>query len=70
MGWVAMWRPISIFLYEWWPIRDALLTYESLGVVDIEVLNPELPLYRRMTERAIAKPLGRVRDLKNQTSPV
>lgn len=20
-GWVAMWRPIEIFLYEWWPIR-------------------------------------------------
>lgn len=20
-GWVAMWRPMEIFLYEWWPIR-------------------------------------------------
>ncbi|MDY6943775.1 MAG: hypothetical protein SVU69_12290 [Pseudomonadota bacterium] len=20
-GWVAMWRPIEIFLYDWWPIR-------------------------------------------------
>jgi hypothetical protein len=19
-GWVAMWRPIQIFLYAWWPI--------------------------------------------------
>jgi hypothetical protein len=19
-GWVAMWRPIEIFLYDWWPI--------------------------------------------------
>ena len=26
-GWVAMWRPIEIFLYEWWPIRaDATLS--------------------------------------------
>lgn len=21
MGWVAMWRPIELFLYDWWPIR-------------------------------------------------
>src|SRR3974390_906979 len=21
MGWVAMWRPIEIFLYDWWPIQ-------------------------------------------------
>jgi hypothetical protein len=20
LGWVANWRPIEIFLYEWWPI--------------------------------------------------
>lgn len=20
-GWVAMWRPLEIFLYDWWPIR-------------------------------------------------
>jgi hypothetical protein len=20
-GWVAMWRPLEIFLYSWWPIR-------------------------------------------------
>ena len=20
-GWVAMWRPMQIFLYDWWPIR-------------------------------------------------
>jgi hypothetical protein len=20
-GWVAMWRPIEVFLYDWWPIR-------------------------------------------------
>ena len=21
-GWVAMWKPLEVFLYEWWPIRD------------------------------------------------
>jgi hypothetical protein len=27
-GWVAMWRPLEIFLYDWWPIRaDARLAH-------------------------------------------
>lgn len=21
LGWVAMWKPLNIFLYEWWPVR-------------------------------------------------
>ena len=21
LGWVSMWKPMEIFLYEWWPIR-------------------------------------------------
>jgi hypothetical protein len=21
VGWVANWRPIEIYLYDWWPIR-------------------------------------------------
>ena len=22
IGWVAMWRPLEIYLYDWWPVRD------------------------------------------------
>lgn len=22
LGWVAMWRPVETFLYDWWPIRN------------------------------------------------
>ncbi len=22
IGWVALWRPVEILLYDWWPIRD------------------------------------------------
>ena len=22
VGWVAMWRPLEIFLYDWWPVRN------------------------------------------------
>jgi hypothetical protein len=23
LGWVANWKPIEIFLYDWWPLADA-----------------------------------------------
>jgi hypothetical protein len=29
-GWVAMWRPIEIFLYEWWPILADARLYDRL----------------------------------------
>jgi hypothetical protein len=38
MGWVAMWRPLEIFLYEWWPVRRLGLTYEKLSHMDVQVL--------------------------------
>jgi hypothetical protein len=30
-GWVAMWRPMQIFLYEWWPLLRRSSIYENLG---------------------------------------
>jgi hypothetical protein len=31
VGWVAMWRPLEIFLYDWWPIRSDQHLLERLG---------------------------------------
>jgi hypothetical protein len=32
-GWVALWRPMEIFLYEWWPLRaDARLFRRLAGM--------------------------------------
>jgi hypothetical protein len=25
-GWVAMWRPLEVFLYDWWPIRAEVIS--------------------------------------------
>jgi len=36
-GWVAMWRPIEIFLYDWWPIRDERKLFERLSAAPIEI---------------------------------
>jgi len=39
-GWVAMWRPMEIYLYDWWPLkrRGALLT--RLSHMRVEVVRP------------------------------
>ena len=36
-GWVAMWRPIEIFLYDWWPIRAERKLYDRLSVMPVTV---------------------------------
>ncbi len=41
-GWVAMWRPMQIFLYDRWPIRRMQTLYRRLGnmVVEVVTKNP------------------------------
>ena len=36
-SWVAMWRPIEIFLFEWWPIKGKSRTYAMLKAIPVEV---------------------------------
>lgn len=36
-GWVAMWRPIQIFLYDWWPIRNLRTLYFKLSHIKVDV---------------------------------
>src|SRR6516225_8686987 len=36
-GWVAMWRPMEIFLYEWWPLLRKGRLYEKLSRMRVEV---------------------------------
>ena len=36
-GWVAMWRPMQIFLYEWWPIVRRGRIYRNLGRATVRV---------------------------------
>jgi len=36
-GWVAMWRPMEIFLYEWWPLRRRGRIYEKMSHMKVEV---------------------------------
>jgi hypothetical protein len=35
--WVSMWKPISIFLYEWWPIKESMDTYDLLAKIQVDI---------------------------------
>ena len=36
-GWVAMWRPLEIFLYGWWPIRTEARLYDRLSAMSVRI---------------------------------
>lgn len=38
VGWVAMWRPMQIFLYDWWPLQRQIRLYEKLGSAQVQVV--------------------------------
>jgi hypothetical protein len=37
IGWVAMWKPLDIYLYRWWPILARRRLYQRLSRMPIEV---------------------------------
>jgi hypothetical protein len=37
-GWVAMWRPLEIFLYDWWPILGERRLYDRLSRIQVRVV--------------------------------
>lgn len=42
-AWVALWRPLEIFLYDWWPIRDEARLFDRLGAMAISVAHGAAP---------------------------
>jgi len=38
-GWVAMWKPLQIFLYEWWPIRADIRLFRRLTAMNLRVVS-------------------------------
>jgi hypothetical protein len=42
-AWVALWRPLEIFLYEWWPIRSEARLQDRLGEMDVRLVDAQAP---------------------------
>jgi hypothetical protein len=38
-AWVALWRPLEIFLYDWWPIRSEARLQDRLGAMDVRLVD-------------------------------
>ena len=43
-GWVAMWRPLEVFLYDWWPIRAQAHLFDRLSTMPIRLVCEESAL--------------------------
>lgn len=39
IGWVSMWRPINIFLYEWWPLLELKNIFKKLSTIELEIIS-------------------------------
>ena len=37
-GWVAMWRPMQIYLYDWWPLLQLRRVFTKLSHMPVEVV--------------------------------
>lgn len=65
IGWVAMWRPIEIFLYDWWPLVRRIDVYKNIRYARVRVMqgNKTSSLHAG-TDTAGTSPLrtGQVRD--------
>jgi hypothetical protein len=40
-GWVAMWRPMQTYLYDWWPLHRRGRIYTKLSHMPVEVVPKE-----------------------------
>jgi hypothetical protein len=38
LAWVALWRPLEIFLYDWWPVRAEARLYDRLGAMAVRTV--------------------------------
>jgi hypothetical protein len=38
-AWVALWRPIEIFLYDWWPIRAEARLFDRLNRMEVRTIS-------------------------------
>ena len=39
-GWVAMWRPLEVYLYDWWPLLEERRRLDLLAKIRVQILMP------------------------------
>jgi hypothetical protein len=58
-GWVSMWRPLEVFLYDWWPIRNEARLSDRLAAMPVRIryTNPTAPDVWR-ADWPVVSPIG------------
>ena len=52
-GWVAMWRPLEIFLYSWWPILRERRMHDRLSRMPVRIACEKASDTRSTTSQAV-----------------
>jgi hypothetical protein len=57
-GWVSMWRPLEVFLYDWWPIRNEARLSDRLATMPVRIryINAAAPESWRADWPAVSPP--------------
>jgi len=42
-GWVGMWRPMEMYLYDWWPVLRRARVFRKLSAMPVEVVGAAKP---------------------------
>lgn len=37
IGWVALWRPVESFLYDWWPVARRIRRFTRIAAMPVEI---------------------------------
>jgi hypothetical protein len=43
VGWVAMWKPLEIYLYDWWPLARRGRIFDKMSRIRVEVMERAAP---------------------------
>jgi Cu+-exporting ATPase len=73
VGWVAMWRPLKIFLYDWWPIVGERRLYDRLSEIVVRIVNNGLTgssTYRGLGQTTMEAALARWEDEGGRVLPL
>ena len=38
-AWVALWRPLEIFLYDWWPVLGEARLFDRLSAMPVQIVD-------------------------------
>ena len=70
-GWVSMWRPLEVFLYDWWPIRSEARLSDRLATMPIRIryANATGPEAWRADWPAVS-PIGQRKTIEAQQGPL